>query len=134
MVLLAYILVVLNFSARQEQLFYALAVYLLTDLGPQFAPKSITFSEAFTLATLSVAYANYGLTRLLKPVATSVGNPYLDVAIFGPWAALIAFSVAYFLLNMILTPVYGTSSTSKPIVAFGISLSLTVGVMGAYCL
>lgn len=130
LVLLVYVGVVTNFSARPDQLIYALAVYLLTDLVPKYALKSLTFSESFTLANLAVVYATYGLARLLKPVYSSVGNPYLDVAIFGPWAALIGFGVVYLVLNTILTPCIG----KKPIVAFGISLSLTVGAMGLYCL
>ena len=51
----------LNEGARTDHLVFMVVIYLLTDLGPRYAPKSITFSEAFTLATLVTVYASFAI-------------------------------------------------------------------------
>ena len=63
-------------------------MYLLTDLGPRHAPKSLTFSESFTLATLLTVYAGYSLKSIYMPVLSSVGNPLLNAAMFAPWLSI----------------------------------------------
>lgn len=89
LLLLAYAAITLRFSNSSGHFGQLAVVYFITDLCPRFAPKSITFSEAFTLASLVSIYGHFCLTRLLAPALTSVGNPYLDVVIFGPWVALV---------------------------------------------
>ena len=85
-----------------EHMIFTAAVYLLTDLGPRYAPKSLTFSESFTLSTLVVLYADFSLKQLLAPVVSSVGSPTLNAAIFLPWVGLLAGLAFTFLLRPIL--------------------------------
>ena len=71
-----------------EHILFTLSVYILTDLGPRFASKSLTFSESFTLATLLTVYAGYSLKSIYLPVLSAVGNPLLNAAMFAPWLSV----------------------------------------------
>ena len=61
LILAAYTGLMLYLGGKTENLFFLLTIYLLTDLGIKYVPKSLTFSEAFTLATLLTVYGGYGL-------------------------------------------------------------------------
>lgn len=86
-----------------EHFAFVYAVYFLTDMVPRYAPKSLTFSEAFTLSTVTVTYANFSLKQLLYPVASSVGNPTLNAAMFLPWALLLLGISVWWLLGRVLS-------------------------------
>ena len=123
-------------SSRFDHVIYATIVYFLTDLGPKYAPKSLTFSEAFTLANLATLYASFALNRLLRPIATSVGSPYLDVAIFLPCVLLISFFPTYLGILGLLKPIpigVATQSTKKSL-AFLTALALSIALMLSYLL
>lgn len=102
-----------------DHVWFMIAVYLLTDVAPRCAPKSLTFSEAFTLATLLTVYAGFCLDQIRKPVMTSVGNPTLNAAMFAPWLSIVIF----------LCLLYATSFLLKPSVAFLLSFASAVALL-----
>ena len=77
-------------------------VYLLTDMVPQYALKSLTFAEAFTLSTVVVVYASFSVRQLLYPVASSVGSTSLNAAMFLPWAFLLLGIFIWWILGRLL--------------------------------
>ena len=118
--------IALTENGRNEQLPFMLAIYLLTDLGPRYAPKSITFSEAFTLATLVTVYTSFTIKQMIAPVMSSVGNPILNTIVFAPWVSLICLLAAFLVLRHLLSPCL------KPSTIFNILLMITLTSLACF--
>ena len=108
-----------------DHLWFTLTVYLLTDFGPRCAPKSLTFSESFTLSFITTFYGAYAVKQIVRPVLTSVGNPILNSALFLPWLSVGIFLCILYLLNSLLR---------RPAIAFALSLLPTMALLVAFCL
>ena len=120
--------IALTENDRNEQLPFMLAIYLLTDLGPRYAPKCITFSEAFTLATLVTVYTSFTLKQMIAPVMSSVGNPTLNAIVFAPWISIICLLAVFLVLRHLLSPCL------KPSTIFNVLLLITLVSLACFYL
>ena len=107
-----------------DHLWFMISVYVLTDFGPRCAPKSLTFSESFTLSTLVTIYGSYSLKQITRPVMSSVGNPLLNAAMFAPWVSIVVFLALMYALSFIL----------RPSTAFALSFLPTMLLLAAFYL
>ena len=105
-------------------MYFSILVYILTSFGARCAPKSLTFSESFTLATIVTIYAGYSFKSIMVPVLASVGSPLLNAAIFAPW-----LSIGVFLCLM-----YVLSCVFRPALAFILAFLPTLGMLLAFYL
>ena len=100
----------------------------MTDIGSKYAPKSLTFSEVFTLSTLLATYANYAVMQLWRPIVSSVGSPVMNSAMFAPWLSIVCFLPACFLLNLVMSRLFGKA------VACNVLLFATLCGLGGFYL
>ena len=66
------------------------AIYFLTVLPPKFAPKSLTFSESFTLAVMVALQCEFTIRNISQPRASQVGSTRFNILAMLPWLALVA--------------------------------------------
>ena len=97
---------------RIDSLIFGATVYVLTDFGSRYSPKSFTFSELLTLATLITVYTSFLIKQVVRPIPSSVGNQALNVAMFVPWASLLLFLASLWILKETIGRLIGIKTST----------------------